>query len=110
MSAGPIGTIGSLATGQLQQGRQADAGRANQDAGDQSRAVEGSKRAENAAGIGEMEQEGAASDRDADGHRPWEKRQRPHDPAKPSELPGEPEAPRGRDPTGEAGTQLDLTG
>jgi hypothetical protein len=106
-----VGTIGSLATGQLQQMRGADADRAAHEAASHVRAEQASQQAENAAGIGEMEQEGAASDRDADGRRPWEKQRRG---ARPADAASEPEPTPAvicsRDASGESGTQLDVSG
>jgi hypothetical protein len=102
--------IGSLVTGQLQM-RGADADRLSHDAASHVRAEQASQQAENAAGIGEMAQEGATSERDADGRRLWEKQRRE---ARPRDTESEPEgAPAmicSRDATGESGTQLDLSG
>lgn len=110
MSTGSVGTIGSVATGQLQQTRGADAERTTQEVSNQARGTESSKRAEAAGGVGEMEQEGETSERDADGRRLWERPGRK--PAKPETTEPEPiaELPRSKDPTGESGGQLDLTG
>lgn len=110
MSTAPLGTIGSIVTGQLQQARGADVDRTSQDVGTQSRAVEASRSAENAAGVGEMDQEGETSGRDADGRRLWErppsKKQTP-DTDTPEEETG---TPLSRDPSGDAGNQIDLSG
>ena len=110
MSAGFVGTIGSVATGQLQQTRGADVDRAAQDATKQARATEAAERAENAAGIGEMEQEQGTSERDADGRRLWEKRSKPAPLTPPNDPAEASAAARSRDPSGDSGTQLDLTG
>lgn len=107
MSAGYLGTIGSVTTGQLQQTRSADADRAAQEVARQARTAASGQRAENAAGVGETEQDEATSERDADGRRLWE-RQDGRPPQEESPPPQEPVA--SRDPTGQSGTQLDLSG
>jgi hypothetical protein len=107
MSTGSLGSIGSLATAQLQQMRSADAEHTSQDVSSHARAQQADQHAESAAGIGEMEQEGATAERDADGRRLWEK------PSSRKQLIGEepePETVRSRDPSGASGTQLDLSG
>lgn len=108
MSTAPLGAIGSITTGQLQRSRGADSERAAHDVGAQSRATEASRTAENAAGVGEMDQEGETSERDADGRRLWE---RP-DPKKTGVRPGDDDSnpPKSKDPSGQAGLQIDLSG
>ena len=110
MSTGIIGTIGSVATGQLQQGRTAEADRTSHEVSNQARRTESTQRAVDAAGIGQMEQEGEASERDADGRRLWER---------PAKSKGEPDDPKlveatppplSKDPSGNAGNQIDLSG
>jgi hypothetical protein len=80
---------------------------AQQDAAVQARHAAAERQAENAAGIGRMDQDEATSDRDADGRRLWE---RP--PAGQANDEGEPNKapPTNKDPTGQAGSQLDLSG
>src|SRR5688572_2062114 len=110
MSTGALGTIGSVATGQLQQARAVEAERATQDVANQARQADSNQRAVDAAGIGQTEQEGEASDRDADGRRLWERSGKP----KPNSKSNSPEencpATQSKDPSGEAGNQLDLSG
>lgn len=109
MSIGPSGMIGSLAGSPLSQAKGTDADRAQQDTSNQSRQVQSDQKAENAAGIGETEQDEQTSERDADGRRLWEKppQEEPTD-STVSENSDEP--PRSRDATGERGTNIDLSG
>ena len=76
MSIGSLGIVGSLAGTALPQ-RAAEAERAERETTDQDRAAEASQQAENAAGIGQTEEDSQASERDADGRRLWEQQQRP---------------------------------
>ena len=69
MSVGPMGMIGSAAGTQLAQTKGADIDKSKQDAGTQSRAADSAQKAENAAGLGEAEQQSESSERDADGRR-----------------------------------------
>ena len=97
MSVGPVGMMGS-----------SDAERARQDVDRQVRAAQSQEKAESAAGVGETEQDQEASDRDADGRRLWE------DPAAASrKADGEQasaEETQSKDPTGNRGLNLDLSG
>jgi hypothetical protein len=67
------------------------------------------QRAERSAGIGQTEQDQETSERDADGRRLWEKSA---DSKKQPDAVTETEVDvrQSKDPTGQAGTQLDLTG
>lgn len=100
------GIIGAAGT-QLAQAKGTDADRAAQDVAQQDRIRTGQQRAEAAAGLGAAQEDQAISERDADGRMLWD------DPAKKPktkavESPSPPPAPV--DPTGECGSQLDLTG
>ncbi len=110
MSVGPLGIAGSAAGSPLSQTRGADVEKAAQDTADQSRETQTSQRAEKASGIGETHEDEQASDRDADGRRPWEAGGQPKKP--PGDAPpDEPQAPpQSKDPTGQKGNQLDLSG
>ena len=110
MYAGVVGSLGSVAAGQLQQARTADVDRATQDVLQQARSVDANERTEKAAGIGEMEQEEGASERDADGRRLWEQQSRRPRPSQSDPSSDDSGSSLGQDPTGEAGTQLDLSG
>ena len=109
MSIGPShGIIGSLATTGLAQ-RTADVERVERETSDQSRVAQSKAKAETAAGVGEPEKEAAIGDRDADGRRAWEFA----DPNPQGESTGDagttPE-PVAKDPHGEAGNLLDISG
>jgi len=107
MSIGSLGLIGSLATTPLPQ-KAADADKAVRDAADQGREAQAARLAEAAAGIGETEEDSQASERDADGRRLWE--QPPGNKPPAEEAAGvEESAPQlSKDPSGEAGGELDL--
>lgn len=107
MSVGPLGFIGSIAGTPLSQAKGAETER-TQEATNQQRQVRTDDKAEQAAGIGQTDQDSEASDRDADGRRLWEA------PAKQDETdesePTERQAPRTKDVHGQAGNHLDLLG
>ena len=108
MSIASLGILGGLASTAGAQ-RAADTQRVDSDANDQSRAVTANEHAENAAGIGQTEEDSQTSDRDADGRRPWENtRRKPTVP--PSESVESTAPPVSKDPTGACGGQLDLVG
>ena len=96
----------SLAATSLNQARGSEAERVQHDTAAKERQIEGDRKAENAAGIGTAEEDEAAGDRDADGHRLWKSRL----PAKerPTKMP--PKRPCVRNPSGQSGSLLDLTG
>ena len=110
MSVGPTGITGSFAGSPLAQGKGADVERTQQETSDQARGAQADRRAEQAGGIGETEQDQEAHDRDADGRRPWEIGGRRGGDAGESEDGGAAEQRLSRDPTGQRGTQLDLSG
>jgi len=108
MSIGSLGIIGGLAGTPLPQ-RSAEADKTQRDNADQSRVSQAAERAEQAAGIGQTEEDAQANERDADGRRPWE--QPPN--AKPKEeqpAANDPLHGRSKDPTGSCGAQLDIDG
>ncbi len=111
MSVGPMGITGGFAATQLAQGKAAEDRSAAQTA-EQSRRTEANRLAEAASGIGRTTEEAEAHDRDADGRRLWEdtSRQPPEEPA--SETPAEETtpAPVAKDPSGNCGRNLDLSG
>jgi hypothetical protein len=107
------GLIGSAAGAPLAQARGSELDRAAHEAANQQRQVAGDAHAESAAGIGETGEDQATSDRDADGRRLWERRRKASTPAAASEAPSPAaasELPPARDPTGESGSLLDLSG
>jgi hypothetical protein len=105
MSVGPLGNAGYVAGAPLAQAKSAE-DRALQESGEQSRAVQAERSSEHAAGIGETEEHGRAFERDADGRRLWELGPRPEAEDAAAEQP----VPQGRDPSGNCGTQLDVSG
>ncbi len=113
MSVGPMGVPGSVAGSHLAQTRGTDLERTSQESEGQARRAQSSQKAENAAGIGQTEEDHGAADRDADGRRPWELGgQQDSDTADdndPDQASGTASAPS-RDATGQRGNQLDLSG
>lgn len=109
MSIGSLGIVGSLAGAPLA-GKTSDADKAREASANQQRQVHADAQAENAAGIGQTQEDSAANDRDADGRQPYTYGldQKPAENSTEEPVPEEP--PRVVDPTGEAGTRLDLTG
>ena len=109
MTFGPLGVIGSVAGSPLSQAKGNEVDRAQQDAANQTRETKNDQRAEQAAGIGETEQDEGASDRDADGRRLWEDpsgdKQTSTDEDQEQQHP-----PQSKDPTGQSGQHLDLSG
>src|SRR6266481_5886571 len=98
MSIASLGIVGSLAGTGLPQ-RAAEADKIQRETTEQARATEASEQAENAAGIGQTEEDSQTSERDADGRRLLEQQRR----AKP--RPTEPaasdfQAPLAKDPSG----------
>lgn len=109
MSVGPLGMIGSAAGSPLSQTKGSDAEKAQHDAASQTRQSASANKAEMAAGIGQTEHDEQASDRDADGRRVWE-----IGPQQEQEEGGDGQseggASKSKDPTGQSGNQLDLSG
>jgi len=109
MSMGALGgVVGSAAGAPLSQTAGSESERAKESASHE-RAFDANQKAELASGVGHTEQDQESSERDADGRRLWEA------PAKRGEkkLTPEEEAAQSRqskDPTGQSGTKLDLTG
>ena len=103
-----LGTIGSLAATPLAQ-RGPETDKAQRDAEALRQAQQSQIAAEQASGIGQTHEESEASDRDADGRRPWEEPVRKKPAAAPADASQEPSTPP-PDPTGQSGTRLDLLG
>jgi erythromycin esterase-like protein len=106
MSIGPLGSIGSFATTGAAQ-RTSDTEKTTTATSEQARAEDSIELTEKAAGIGDTKEESEASDRDADGRRIWEVSQREESSEENPDLAPD---PKGKDPTGTAGGQLDLSG
>lgn len=109
MSVGPLSSIaGSVAGTSLAQTRGSDVDRTQQETPLRELCARSDEKAEMAAGIGEADGDNHQTDeRDADGRRLWEFPQRQGEPDTGSDGP-----PRlvGRDPTGQSGSILDLSG
>jgi len=110
MSMAPLGGIASSAAGTgLSQAAGSEAERAQKDSLAQHRQTDSNQRSESAAGIGQTHKDQESSERDADGRRLWEapakagKEQRAGDDS-------EAQSRQSKDPTGQSGTKLDLTG
>jgi len=102
-----MGMAGSV-SGALPQTRVAEADKSQQQAADQARQATSNEKAEQAAGVGETEHDEQASDRDADGRRLWEETQPAHqDDDEPADVAQDPHS---RDPSGQRGANLDLSG
>lgn len=107
MSIGPTSFAASLAASTLNQARGGETERLAQESAAKERQIEGDRHAENAAGVGTTEGDEAASDRDADGRRLWE---RPTQGKSATEDEADSSAGRPKDLTGQSGSLLDLTG
>ena len=104
MSTGPLGSVGaSLAGTSLAQTKGSEIERSQHDVARHERRTETNARAESAAGIGETDENQQTGERDADGRRLWEA---PAD--KKREAPTPP--PQAKDPTGQSGGLLDISG
>ncbi len=111
MSVGPLsGLASSAAATPLAQRHGSDVERAGQDAGSQQRKIQNDQKAEDAAGIGQTDGEDhETEDRDADGRRLWE--ESPHPPEDENgDTTTDAPPTRVKDPHGESGNLLDLSG
>lgn len=103
MSIGPTTFMASLAS--LSQARGNETERTQHDTAAKERQIASAEHAERAAGVGTTEGDEAAGDRDADGRRLWER------PPKPKHAgTGNDEPAATKDPSGQSGSLLDLTG
>jgi hypothetical protein len=101
------GALTSAAGAPLSQTAGAETERTQKESSARERLVDSQNKSERASGIGETQEDREASERDADGRRPWEA------PPKKKDASGEadPETERkAKDPTGMTGNELDLTG
>lgn len=99
------GSLAAAAGSSLAQTAGAESERTAKDAATQQRMVDAQTKSEKASGIGQTEEDQQSSERDADGRRVWEDTRRAKQPG------AEPETRRqAKDPTGQAGNSLDLTG
>jgi hypothetical protein len=110
MSIGLVsGSIaGSAAGTSLAQTRGSDIDRTQQESSARDLRTQSAEKAESAAGVGETDGDNhQTAERDADGRRPWEfpRRQGPQEDGSDA-----PPRDQGRDPTGQSGSMLDLSG
>ena len=112
MSIGPMGGIvGSAAGAPLSQTKGSEVERAGRESTGQERKVESDKSAEMASGIGQTEEDQESSDRDADGRRLWEIDEEETAAEEGAEGKNDQAGERkAKDPSGQSGNTLDLTG
>lgn len=112
MSIGPTPLAAAAAGASLAQIKGSDIDRAAHADAAQSRQAASSDKAEKAAGIGTTEEDQEVEDRDADGRRLWEAEAE----SSPQEEQASPEEGQAgqphqsKDPTGQRGNQIDLSG
>jgi hypothetical protein len=110
MSMVPLGGLLSSTAGTaLSQATGSDTERTQKEGVAQRRSADADQHAEQSAGIGQTEQDQQTSERDADGRRLWEKAPAPK-PVNESVADKEADSRQSKDPTGQSGTKLDLTG
>jgi len=110
MSMVPLGGLLSSTAGTaLSQATGSDTERTQKEGAAQQRRADADQHAERSAGIGQTEQDEQSGERDADGRRLWEKAVSPN---QVQEVVSDMEADsrQSKDPTGQSGTKLDLTG
>ncbi|HHK41575.1 MAG TPA: hypothetical protein ENJ50_04070 [Planctomycetaceae bacterium] len=107
MSIGPTPPAGNIAGSPLSQRRASETDQ-SKEASDQQRTVRNDQRSAQADGIGETEGDAEAEDRDADGRMPWKRSGQVDAAEESNETPDD--RPRARDPDGQRGSQLDLSG
>jgi hypothetical protein len=103
------GVLTSAAGAPLQQARGNDSDRAAQDVSSQQRGDKLGDRADAAAGVGQTEEDQGSAERDADGRRMWERSPEGKSQQENTDEQHQPPPPV-KDPTGNAGNALDLTG
>jgi hypothetical protein len=118
MNVGPLGgvpvggVLSSAAGSQLQQTHGKDTDRASQEVSSQQRGDKLGDHADMAAGVGQTEEDQGTSERDADGRKMWEgpPQDNSQEQQQNDEQHSEQQEHQPKDPTGEAGNALDLTG
>lgn len=113
MNVAALGGLISAAGSPLAQTRGADVDRAAQETNATQREVKNAERAADAAGIGQTDEDQETGERDADGRRLWE-RAAPKDQASAAaaaeDAAVQPAGHQVKDPSGDCGNLLDLTG
>ncbi len=110
---GPVfGVVGSAAGTALSQTAGSEIERSQRDTSALQRQVDGNEHTEQASGIGQTKEDQETSERDADGRRLWESQEK-HGQDKKNDSHEEDSvasSKQSKDPTGQSGTKLDLTG
>jgi hypothetical protein len=109
MSIGPLPPLVSVVGTSLAQVKGSDVERTQQDAVGHERRVASGEKAENAAGIAATDEDSQTEDRDADGRRLWEETAKVDAKQDAADTPPE-SAHKSKDPSGQTGNQLDLSG
>ncbi len=109
MSIGPLGGIGPSAAGApLSQSAGSEVDRARQDTAAQKRRIRNDQKADDAAGIAATDGDDKESEeRDADGRRIWEIDEKQQSDEQADQNPSD---VKSKDPSGDRGTHLDLSG
>jgi hypothetical protein len=107
---GPLGIVGSIAGSPLAQSKGSDVDRAAQGTADQARQAKAELQAEQAAGIGQTEEDQQSSERDADGRRLWEQVAESAGDSAEEDAAEALSPPQSKDPSGDRGQRLDLSG
>jgi hypothetical protein len=115
MSIGLLSNIGgSVAGTSLAQVRGSDADRGQQEQSTSQLRAQGAEKAELAAGVGQTDgDDHQTADRDADGRQVWQLRRRgaaDQQAGQPDDEAAPPQEGRVKDPTGQSGNMLDLSG
>jgi hypothetical protein len=111
MSVGPMGGVtGSAAGAPLSQTAGSETERASKDVSAGKRVTDSQERSEKASGIGQTEQDQEASERDADGRRLWEAPPEGNNEGEDQTEETGAAQRKSKDPTGNCGNRLDLTG
>lgn len=103
------GAFSSAAGAPLAQTSGTETERSQKDSAVRERRADGQTKSERAAGIGTTEQDQGAEDRDADGRRMWEQTGKKQEAVDADAAAGELQR-QAKDPTGQSGSALDLTG
>jgi len=115
MSIGSLGIISGLAGSQVDGSKAAGTDRAARDSAEQSREIDSSQKAEKTAGVGQTDKEQESSDRDADGHLSWDASahgRKSRSSARSADDSSEDQNGEvaAKDPSGELGCGLDISG
>jgi hypothetical protein len=110
MQIGQLNLLSSLAATRMALSGSAETERTQHETSAHDLVVESALEAEAAEGIGTTHEEQAAGDRDGDGRRPWEFAPSDPDDDAPNRSATPTEEHHSKDPTGERGSQFDLSG